>query len=369
MGVLRKSGPKRSWIMDKIALVAIIIRARDSNPRSRPIPNRTLLACLGLKSQITTYSEQNTIGVLGTQIPDHDRFRTEHYWQSIISQFSNTNFINTPLPNCLIITPYLQTLRKSQMPLNNNAAQQMDTELIKVYHTYGSYRDLAKYIVNRKDLDLWSKVLTRKGNAGTEYPQHRQLIDQIVECALPESTDADEVSCTVKAFMAADLYCELIMLLERFVLRGSDFSDNKNLQNLLILTAIRADPERVSGYIDRLDNFDAKDIALICVSESHMLYEEGYSIYVKFSKPEHTQDKDEQAELQCLAIGVLIDCMKDLDRAKTYAIQCDEKAVWSRLGKAQLKESFNADAIESFIDADDPSEYVQDCEDRSKPQM
>ena len=141
--------------------------------------------------------------------------------------------------------------------------------------------------MERQDLDLWSKVLTREDDAGTEDPQRRQLIDQIVEWALPESTNADEVSCTVKVFMAADLPGELIVLLERIVLQGSDFSDSKNLQNLLILTAIRADPSRVSGYIDQLDNFDAKDIALICVSESHMLYEEGYSIYVKFSKPEH----------------------------------------------------------------------------------
>ena len=84
--------------------------------------------------------------------------------------------------------------------------------------------------------------------------------------------------------MAADLPGELISLLERIILQGSDFSDNKNLQNLLILTAIRADATRVAGYIDQLDNFDAKDIALICVSENHMLYEEAYTIYVKFSR-------------------------------------------------------------------------------------
>ena len=38
--------------------------------------------------------------------------------------------------------------------------------------------------------------------------------------------------------------------------------------------------------------------------------------------------------MQVLAIGVLVDFMKDLDRAKTYATQCDEKPVWSKLGKA-----------------------------------
>jgi clathrin heavy chain len=244
-----------------------------------------------------------------------------------------------------------------------------DDQLIKVSHDHGLYRDLAKYLVERQDLELWAKVLNKEEGKDEEDPQRRQLIDQIVEWALPESTNADEVSCTVKAFMAADLPSELINLLERIVLQGSDFSDNRNLQNLLILTAIRADSSRVAGYIDQLDNFDAKDIALICVSEEYNLFEEGYSIYVKFAKPEHTPDKDEQVEMQVLAIGVLVDYMKDLDRAKTYATQCDEKPVWSKLGKAQLEGKFAAEAIESFINADDPSEYVMVCAEANEAEI
>lgn len=259
-------------------------------------------------------------------------------------------------PYCEALDPQLAFLAYKK------GAGECDDELIKVSHDHGLYRDLAKYLVERQDLELWAKVLNKQeGKEHEEDPQRRQLIDQIVEWALPESTNADEVSSTVKAFMAADLPSELINLLERIVLQGSDFSDNKNLQNLLILTAIRADATRVSGYVDQLDNFDAKDIALICVSEQHMLYEEGYNIYVKFSKPEFTQDKEDQIEMQVLAIGVLVDYMKDLDRAKTYATMCDEKPVWSKLGKAQLDGKFPADAIESFLHADDPSEFVMVC--------
>lgn len=169
--------------------------------------------------------------------------------------------------------------------------------------------------------------------------------------------------------MAADLPGELIVLLERIILQGSDFSDNKNLQNLLILTAIRADGSRVAGYIDQLDNFDAKDIALICVSESHMLYEEAYSIYSKFSKPEFMQSKEESEELQVLAVGVLVDYMKDLERAKTYASQVDKKSVWSKLGKAQLEEKLPVDAIESYINAEDPSEYVIVCAEANEAEI
>ena len=36
--------------------------------------------------------------------------------------------------------------------------------------------------------------------------------------------------------------------------------------------------------------------------------------------------------------------------------------VWSKLGKAQLEEGFPADAIESYINAEDPSEYVMVCD-------
>ena len=60
--------------------------------------------------------------------------------------------------------------------------------------------------MERQDLELWAKVLNKEeGEEEKEDPQRRQLIDQIVDWALPESTNADEVSCTVKAFMAADL--------------------------------------------------------------------------------------------------------------------------------------------------------------------
>ena len=70
-----------------------------------------------------------------------------------------------------------------------------------------------------------------------------------------------------------------------------------NQQNLLILTAVRAaPPSRVTGHVDQLHNFDAKDMDLICISESHML--------LKFSKSEFTPN--EQVEMQVLAIGVLV---------------------------------------------------------------
>merc|ERR1711966_429080 len=249
--------------------------------------------------------------------------------------------------------PYCESLDPSlAFVAYKKGAGECDDELIKISNTHGLFRDLARYLVERQDLELWAKVLNKDeaveageveiAEAAEKETQRRQLIDQVVEWALPESESADEVSCTVKAFMAADLPGELISLLERIILQGSDFSDNKNLQNLLILTAIRADNTRVAGYIDQLDNFDAKDIALICVSESHMLYEEAYSIYNKFAKPEHTTDKEEQV---------------------------DEKPVWSKLGVSQLEEKMAAEAIISFINAEDPSEYVNVCAEANEAEI
>lgn len=55
---------------------------------------------------------------------------------------------------------------------------------------------------------------------------------------------------------------------------------SRNLQNLLILTAIKADRTRVMEYISRLDNYDAPDIANIAISNE--LFEEAFAIFKKF---------------------------------------------------------------------------------------
>ncbi len=55
----------------------------------------------------------------------------------------------------------------------------------------------------------------------------------------------------------------------------------RNLQNLLILTAIKADRSRVMEYIQKLDNYDAPDIANIAIGSE--LYEEAFAIFKKFN--------------------------------------------------------------------------------------
>ena len=65
------------------------------------------------------------------------------------------------------------------------------------------------------------------------------LFLQVNSTALPESRNPEQVSVAVKAFMLAGLQGELIELLEKIVLQNSSFSNNHNLQNLLIITAIK----------------------------------------------------------------------------------------------------------------------------------
>ncbi|KAJ9588906.1 hypothetical protein L9F63_017784 [Diploptera punctata] len=137
---------------------------------------------------------------------------------------------------------------------------QCDRELINVCNENSLFKSEARYLVRRRDPELWAEVLNESN------PYKRPLIDQVVQTALSETQDPEDISVTVKAFMTADLPNELIELLEKIVLDNSVFSDHRNLQNLLILTAIKADRTRVMEYINRLDNYDAPDIANIAIN-------------------------------------------------------------------------------------------------------
>jgi clathrin heavy chain len=215
---------------------------------------------------------------------------------------------------------------------------QCDQELIRVCNENSLFKSEARYLVKRRDPELWAVVLKE------DNQYRRQLIDQVVQTALNETQDPEDISVTVKSFMTADLRSELIEVLEKIVLDNSVFSDHRNLQNLLILTAIKADRSRVMEYINRLDNYDAPDIANIAISSE--LYEEAFAIFKKF-------------EVNTSAIQVLIDNVKNLDRAYEFAERCNESGVWSLLATAQLRAGLVKEAIDSFIKADDPTLYME----------
>ena len=98
---------------------------------------------------------------------------------------------------------------------------QCDRELIAVCNENSLFKSEARYLVRRRDMELWAEVL----NDENQY--RRPLIDQVVQTALAETQDPEDISVTVKAFMAADLPNELIELLEKIVIDNSVFSDHR----------------------------------------------------------------------------------------------------------------------------------------------
>ena len=75
------------------------------------------------------------------------------------------------------------------------------------------------------------------------------------------------------------LYCTISVVSEETQLLGvqdSAFSSNQNLQNLLIITAVKSDPTRVADYIHRLDGFEPKAVAQVrcplSLSATNLLY-------------------------------------------------------------------------------------------------
>ena len=136
------------------------------------------------------------------------------------------------------------------------------------------------------------------GRKSIQTPVDRQVVSTAFESKNPE-----EVSVTVKAFMTAEMPEELIELLEKIVLQTSAFSNNPNLQNLLILTAIKADKTRVMEYVNRLDDFNGPEVGEIAAGNE--LYEEALAIYKKFN-------------LHVDAMNILIESIEDIGRAMEY---------------------------------------------------
>ena len=139
-------------------------------------------------------------------------------------------------------------------------------------------------------------------------------------------------------------------------------------------------------YITRLDNYDAPDIANIAISSE--LYEEAFAIFKKFDVNSSAIEvrENEMTKLVHVCIifclpsvflllfffllfpslfslplspQVLINHIRNLDRAYEFAERCNQPAVWSLLAAAQLSAMMIKEAIDSYIKADDPSCYTE----------
>lgn len=213
-----------------------------------------------------------------------------------------------------------------------------DAELINITNENKMYKYQARYLLSKSDFSLWAQVLLGDNT-------HRSnLIDQVISTGIPELSDPEPISITVKAFMENDLPHELIELLEKIILEPSPFNDNTSLQGLLILTAIKADPSRVANYVEKLDKFDPHEIAPLCLDND--LQEEAFEVYDKF-------------ELRSEAMKVLVEDIMSLDRGEQYAEKYESSDLWYQLGTAQLNGLRIPEAIESYVKSKNPENYEQ----------
>lgn len=211
-----------------------------------------------------------------------------------------------------------------------------DEDLIRITNENSMYKYQARYLLKRSDPQLWNTVLD------PDNSHRKQLVESVIAVGIPELTDPEPVSLAVQAFMNNGLKLELIELLEKIILEPSPFSDNIALQGLLLLSAIKYEPSKVESYIDKLENYDADEIAPLCIE--HGLNEAAFEIYDKH-------------EMHSKALKVLVENVMSLDRAQTYVEKINEATLWSQLGTAQLDGMRIPDALESYIKAQDASNY------------
>ena len=219
-----------------------------------------------------------------------------------------------------------------------------DEQLINHTSKCGLFKHQARYLVHKQDEKLWAKVLD------PENSYRRQLIDQVVQTALPETQDSKEVYTTVKAFFDANMPQELIELLEKIVIgnKNKELSENGSLQNLLLITAIKVpkqgEENKVMEYVNKLQKYNAPDVSSEAIE--HGLYEEAFAMLKKFDHEE-------------MAMDVLIKHVKDLDRASDYAARVRKPEVYTKLAAAQLEGGKIKEAIAAYLKADDASNYAQ----------
>lgn len=213
-----------------------------------------------------------------------------------------------------------------------------DDELINITNENKMYKYQARYLLAKSDFDLWNKVLS------PENAHRRSLVDHVISTGIPELSDPEPVSITVRALMENDMPQELIELLEKIILEPSPFNDNTSLQGLMILTAIKADPSRVANYIEKLDKYDPAEIAPLCIDND--LLEEAFEVYDKF-------------EMRLEAMKVLVDDIMSLDRGEQYAEKYDTSDLWFALGTAELNGLRIPEAIKSYVKSKNASNFEQ----------
>eukprot|EP00742_Colponemidia_sp_Colp-10_P010839 GILJ01011954.1.p1 GENE.GILJ01011954.1~~GILJ01011954.1.p1 ORF type:complete len:1482 (-),score=281.89 GILJ01011954.1:202-4647(-) len=216
----------------------------------------------------------------------------------------------------------------------------LDDKVLELTLRNGMWKELARYLVKRQDSALWERALQTQGK------ELSHIVEAIQQTALPESKVVDEVITAVKAFLKANMNTELTSILDQIVLHG-EFRQNRHLENLLIISATKARPDKVMEYVNNLQCYDADDIANIASGAG--LHEVAFTVYDKHNNKQK-------------AASTLLHELNDLPRGRAYAQKADEPAVWSVLGLFLLQSNEVHEGIEALLKAKNPN-HVKEVSD------
>jgi clathrin heavy chain len=92
-------------------------------------------------------------------------------------------------------------------------------------------------------------------------------------------------------------------------------------------------------YVNRLEHYDADELAKIAIGEPYCLYNEAFEMYRK-------------AEMFEQAVDVLLDNIESIDKATDFASKLgDNPVVWTKVGKSMLDTGLTEQCIDAFIKA------------------
>eukprot|EP01084_Bolivina_argentea_P079141 143610_1 len=261
------------------------------------------------------------------------------YIRNIQSLFpSDISYYNIPLTVNYISTLYYVIIFEQLITEYETFEQ-----LLQVVNDNKLHKDLTSYCIAKNDSALWKVVLSENN------PQRKSLIDEIIlQTYLSEIPD--EITSSCRAFINEQLRFAVIELTEKVIQYNpnNDISNNRNLQNLLLLTVMKTEPTKVKQYIEFCNNTDRSLLAELCCEDAFKLYEEAFVLYEK-----------DNALSEAINVLTNEDFLNDINRGKEFALKYDDTEVWSGLGREQLRVGDIQDAMVSFIKSKSVSYYEE----------
>ncbi|KAL0237254.1 hypothetical protein PCE1_000651 [Barthelona sp. PCE] len=163
---------------------------------------------------------------------------------------------------------------------------------------------------------------------------HQDIIDMIINVGIDELSDPDLFSEIVQSFLHLSDPINLIKLLERVILRPTVFSDNEDLQTLLMGYAINNKSDSIMEYVETMDKYNIGKISKLAIKAN--LFEEAFRMNVRF---ERYQD----------ALKILLKNIEDYERALEFVQKYNEVEHHKILGAYQIKRGLLIDAVSSFL--------------------